>query len=382
MNERLAGLQKLRSEAIAKRNAILNTVQFEQREHLTAAETVNFKRLNAQITNLDLEIADVRDDLARSGRNNPDACAVARANARGSHSGWAARAAYAIAKMGGESRAVTSGSIDVPTLIEPDITPKARPDRLIDLLVNRKSIPGNAFEYFQQSVRTNNADTVADSATKPTSVLTVTPITDRARVIAHLSEPIPLRLLADHEELRMWLDSEMREGVLDALETQIVSGGGTGEDFTGILTASGTTAVAFDTNIHTTLRSALTAAQVAGEHPNAWVLSPADAETLDLTLETSGSGFLLDGVNASNEGSGNVFGDTLPRVVSPSMPAGVALLADWTRLRLYVREDVRIDIDTSGPDLFDKNLAKLRAEGRFGMGLLRPSSFFKIDLIA
>ncbi|KUH90622.1 hypothetical protein AU187_24430 [Mycobacterium sp. IS-1556] len=384
LKEKLTRLQELRADAIAKRNSIVTTVQFEGRDNLSSSETVRFKKLSAQITNLDREIADVRDDIARSGRDNATASHVARASARigGGGTDWATRAATAMHKMGGEHRAVTSGSIDVPTLVEPDVTPKARPERLLDLLVNRTAIPGNAFEYFRQSVRTNAADTVADSATKPTSTFTVEPITDRARVIAHLSEPIPLRLLADHDELRMFLDAEMRAGVLDALEAQIVSGSGTGEDFTGILTATGTTAVAFDTSLHVTLRSALTAAQTAGERPTAWVLSPADAETLDLTLETSGSGFLLDGVNASNAGSGNVFGNTLPRVVSPSIPAGTALLADWSKLRLYVREDVRIDVDTAGADLFDKNLAKLRAEGRFGMGLLRPSAFFKIDLTA
>ena len=55
-------------------------------------------------------------------------------------------------------------------------------------------ILGNAFEYYQQSARVNTATAVADGAVKPTSTLTVTPVTDRARVIAHLSEPTPIRL--------------------------------------------------------------------------------------------------------------------------------------------------------------------------------------------
>ncbi|MGV0795645.1 phage major capsid protein [Mycolicibacterium elephantis] len=354
--------------------AITSTVKRQGRNYLTESEDREFRAIHAQVTELESE-------MRRAGRFDPDIVAIKRATSRGGQD-WASRAATAIRKMGGENRAVTSGSIDLPTLVEPNVVAKARPQRLLDLLINRKSISSNSFSFYQQTVRTNNADVVADEATKPTSVFTVAEVNDRARVVAHLSEPVPIRLLADHEELRMWLDSEMREGVLDALESQIISGSGTGEDMTGILVAAGTTAVPFDTNIWTTLRSALTAAQVAGERPTAWVVSPQDAATLDLTLETSGSGFLLDGVNASNAGSGNVFGDTLPRVVSPSVPTGTAILADWSRLRLYVREDVRVDIDASGPDLFDKNLVKMRAEGRFNIGILRPSAFFVCDLTA
>jgi hypothetical protein len=79
--------------------------------------------------------------------------------------------------------------------VEPTISRIVRPSRLIDLLVNRKALDGNAFEYFRQTVRTNNAATVPDNALKPTSVFTTAAVQDRARVVAHLSEPAPIRLL-------------------------------------------------------------------------------------------------------------------------------------------------------------------------------------------
>lgn len=330
--------------------------------------------LAARIADLDEQIAERK----RAGDDNPAIQHSKRAATTGDD--WAARAANAIRAMGGESRAVVAGSVDIPSLVRTDVVTKARPERLLDLIVDRESITTNAFAFYRQTVRTNNAAPVADSATKPTSVFTYAEMDGRARVIAHLSEPVPLRLLADHAELERFLSSELVDGVLDALEYQIVSGPGTGETFTGILSTSGTTAVAYDTSLVKTLRSALTTAQIAGEKPTAWVVHPSDAATLDLLLETSGNGFLIDGFQTGNSRSGNVFGADLPRVVSPSIPAGTALLADFSQLRLFVREDVRVDVDLSGPELFDKNQAKFRGEGRFGLGVLRPSSFFVIDL--
>lgn len=389
--DKLERLLTRRVDTWALRTAIIDKVTADGRDDLTMDETRHFDALTEQLAEIDQQIAETREDYERSGRGNPGAEAAARANACGGNSrggGWAARAATALQKMGGESRAVTSGSIDVPQLIEPNITRMARPQRLIDLLTSRKPLQSNAFEFYRQSVRTNAAAPVADAATKPTSTFTVDPVTDRARVIAHLSEPVPLRLFVDHDELVNFLSSELREGVLDALEHEAIQGDGTGEHMAGLLHTTGVTAVDFDTDVPTTLRGAVTALQLAGVTPTGWVMHPNDAATIDLLryqwggADAADAGFLLDGFQNGTTGSGNVFGPTTPRVVSPSIPAGTAILGDWAQLRLYVKEDVRIDVDTSGPDLFDKNLVKLRGEGRFGIGVLRPASFAVVDLTA
>jgi HK97 family phage major capsid protein len=203
----------------------------------------------------------------------------------------------------------------------------------------------------------------------------------RARVVAHLSEPVPLRLIADHRALQDWLNSELADGVLDELEGQLITCPGTGETFTGIVATAGVTAVAWSVDIITTLRKARTALQVKSEQPTAWVLNPADAEIVDLTKESTGGGFLSAYGGDSEVAAGNnVFG-SIPRVVSNSVPAGTGLLADWNQVRLYVRESVRIDVDTGGT-LFDTNQAKFRGEGRFGLAVLRPQAFAVVDLTA
>jgi HK97 family phage major capsid protein len=296
--------------------------------------------------------------------------------APGVGSAWAKAVAGRIGKAAEAIgvKALTSGTIDVPSPVTQDIvTMPQNPRRILDLLVDRQALAGNTFEFLRQTVRTNNAAPVADSAQKPTSVFTVAPVEDRARVVAHLSEAIPERFLNDQPSLLRFLDSEMREGVLQALETQIMSGDGTGENFTGLLNTSGTLV-----DVFTTLRKARTALELYNQVPTAWVLHPSDIETIELTQDNEGRYYL--GGPSGELNVTTVFGE-LPRIPSTAVPAGTAVLGDWSQLRLLVREDVRLDADKSGT-LFEKNQIKLRAEGRFGFAVLRPAAFVEIDLTA
>lgn len=373
-------LEERRAQLAADIEMRLVAARRDNRDELTDAE----RRALADIRALDERIAYQRSEVARMGTmpslgGSSDAMAYGRQ--------WAEQVAEKITRaMGhdGEQRAVVSGSIDIPSLVEPEIIAIARPARLIDLFNNRAPLAGNAFEYYQQTVRTNNATAVADAAVKPTSVLTVAAHTDRARVIAHLSEPTPNRLWEDHDELRSWLTSEMLEGVLDGLEDQIVSGDGLGENMTGLLNTPGTTTVAFDTDAVTTLRSAVTALQVIGETPTGWALNPVDAQDVDLLRWGTSGGLLTEGYEGGGgtPSSNNIFGVAgVKRVVSNSIPAGTGVLGDFSKLRVYVRRDATLALDSSG-ELFTKNLFVARAEGRYGIGVLRPSAFAICDLTA
>ena len=72
-----------------------------------------------------------------------------------------------------------------------------------------------------------------------------------------------------------------------------------------------------------------------------------------------------------------MFGDPaeITRVICPSVPAGTGILADWSKVLIGVRESLRIDVDMSGV-LFTKNQFIARAEGRYGIGITRPASFY------
>lgn len=66
-------------------------------------------------------------------------------------------------------------------------------------------------------------------------------------------------------------------------------------------------------------------------------------------------------------------------MVTPSVPVGTAILGDFTKLRVYIRQDAHLDVDSSGV-LFTKNQFQARGEGRYGIGVLRPSAFAICDL--
>lgn len=355
---------------------------------LTAPEQQRLEAMQFDLASADEEIRIARADRDRLGEFPANLPRGDSGGAMAYAKQWAQQVAEKLTRSmsrDGETRAVVSGSIDIPSLVETEIVPIARPLRLIDLFPNRVALAGNSFEYYVQTVRTNAATVVPDGQLKPTSTLTVEAHQDRARVIAHLSEPTPVRLWDDHSELQSWLTTEMVQGVLDGLEDQIINGSGTGEDMLGLLATPGTTAVPYSVDVPTTLRSAVTALQQLGEVPDGWALNPVDAQDIDLSRWGTSGGLLLDGYESPTGATGgntsNIFGPGARRVISNSVPAGTAILGDFTKLRVYVRQDANLAIDASG-DLFTKNLFIARGEGRFGIGVLRPSAFAVADLAA
>ena len=265
-------------------------------------------------------------------------------------------------------KALLAGQVTVPAVVDVVQLPET-PTVLLDL-VARQALHEHTFAYMRQTLRDEKAAVVADGQTKPTSLYSFTEVIDRARVVAHLSEPFPIRFMADHEAMVNVLNAEMKGGVMRALEKEILQGDGTGEHFTGLLNVEGVRRVPFATDMVTTIRKAITASQKIGIEPTAWALSPDDAEKLDLTREGAEGGFLLGGDAKDRLGSAG----PIKWVVCPSLPAGPAVLGNWGSAKLMVREETTLQADGSGV-LFDTNQVKLRAEGRFGFAVTRPEAF-------
>jgi HK97 family phage major capsid protein len=300
-------------------------------------------------------------------------------------SGWASTVADELGQRADTYgvKALVVGSIDVPSPLVADVVAMPqRPRRVTDLLVERVPLTGPTFEFLRKTVRTPNVRAVPDGAEKPVSTFTAVPVTDRARTFATLSEPIPERFFSDYAALTRWLETELEDAVLAEVERQVINGDGVQDEdhdnVTGILNTSGIVSVAYTSDVLTTTRKARTQMTVLDEMPSAWVINPSDLERIDLLRENgSTGGFLVGGSSAAED---NVFGG-LPRVPSTLVPAGTAILADWSQVLLAVREDLRLDLDRSGEN-FKKNLVTARVEGRFGVGVLRPRSFCRVTLTA
>lgn len=296
-------------------------------------------------------------------------------------SAWAKNAAGALASTAASvgSKAVVAGSYETGQMLSTDIDRIPEyPTRLLDLLVNRRPVEANTFAFLRQNARHHNAAAVADGAEKPVSVYSFEDVEDRVRVLAHLSEDIPLRILDDIAEITTFLEDEMEGGLLREIERQVISGAGTGEDMAGLLSISGVLAQPWDASgLLGTLRRASTALEVSGETPTAWVINPADVQTMDLLTDGFERSF-FGGPSTQLAQSAPVWGT--PVVRSIAVPAGTAVLGNWSKLQLIVREDVKIDIDLAHG--FSTNTARFRAEGRFGVAVVRPSSFVIVDTTA
>jgi hypothetical protein len=127
----------------------------------------------AEVRQISDRIAELESEAARAGLG--DHLLARLGSGRGADDYakyWARETAHTLRRdlAGSESRAVISGRIDVPSLVEDYVSAIPFAARIIDLFTNRRQIDSMAFEFFQQvSPRTNNAAPVPDLAPKPTS---------------------------------------------------------------------------------------------------------------------------------------------------------------------------------------------------------------------
>jgi HK97 family phage major capsid protein len=250
------------------------------------------------------------------------------------------------------------------------------------------------WSYLRQTVRTNNAAVVAPGAKKPTSVFSLERVENRARVIAHLSEPIARQDLSDAPLLTDFVDSELRLGLEAALENQLVNGSGVGENMTGIGNVSGAQVQAWTTDLFTTTRKAVTKLEVLSLNGTGWVLHPDDWERLELLSNNEGDYYLSAGRQTLpiDRAARRLWG--IPVAVSTACTGGTGYLVDFAgSTELKVREDVALDWSEAlydpdrfgagvGGSLFEANMIVFRAEMRAGFDVTRPSGCVSLDLTA
>lgn len=248
---------------------------------------------------------------------------------------------------------------------------------------------GKTFDYLQElSTNTNNAAVVPDKGLKPTSKKELKEITDELKVIAHLSEPLPNRYLDDYAGFKNYLQTVMARDLIRKLNDEVVNGTGGDTHLTGILNTTGVLSQAWSTGLAQTLRKARTLLMNKDEQPTAWLVAPADLETIDLFADTA------ERFQSLREIMGN-----LPMVPCTGLATGTAILGDF-RLATLMDDGrgTKLDATDSSPystgndvngnpiisgNLFDHNMFKLRAEMRVGgLAITRPSGFVVVDLSA
>jgi HK97 family phage major capsid protein len=252
--------------------------------------------------------------------------------------------------------------------------------RLADLIPTSPT-SGDTIEYVRVTSFTNNAAPVAEatatggsSGVKPESGHAFEVIHDRVKTVAHW-EPITRRAMMDAGQVRGLIDEDLRYGIDEEMEDQIVSGSGSGENFTGVLNVSGRLEQTFNTDIITTARKAITNLRLNGrERATGWVIHPTDWEAFQLMTDNEDR-YYWGG--PGSEGAEQLWG--LPVIQSEAVTQGDAVLGNWRKARIWDREETRIYVSDSHADFFIRNLLAILAERRLGFGVIKPKAFVKVN---
>lgn len=213
---------------------------------------------------------------------------------------------------------------------------------------------------------------------KPESALAAVKVTTPVRTVSHWI-PITKRALSDPAQIKTLIDNFLRYGLEEELEDQMISGDNTGENFEGLGNVSGVQAQAWDTNALTTLRKAKTKVRTVGRSvANAYLLNPADLETVDLLQDNEGR-YYFGG--PGGVGSASVLWG-LPVIETEAVPAGVGYVGDFRKAILWDREQASVTMTDSHADFFVRNIVAILAEMRAAFGVIQPNAFVEIDLTA
>lgn len=244
----------------------------------------------------------------------------------------------------------------------------------------------NAIEFTKEASFTNSAAEAAEGTQKGESSLTWALVNMPVSTVAHWIK-ISKQLAADAPALAAYVDTRMRYGVNQKVDTQLVVGDGTAPNIsgtydTGNFTAHGYTNAAL-TAISGTfkklvlIRKVMADLYAAGFPADAIVLNPADWATIEIELLTTAAGQTLYSV--SDGGVPRLFG--IPIVQAIGMAADTFQVGRFSEAyMLYNREGVTVEMSDSDSDNFTKNLITLRAERRLALATEKPAAVRGGDL--
>lgn len=253
----------------------------------------------------------------------------------------------------------------------------------MEALLPSTTTSSNAIEYTKEASFTNSAAAAAEGAVKAESALTWSLVNMPVSTIAHWIK-ISKQLAADAPALAAYVNTRMRYGVDQKVDTQLVVGDGVAPNIsgtydTGNFTAHGYLSGALGATFPklVLIRKIMADLYAAGYPADAIVLNPADWATIEIELFTTAAGQTLYSVNEA--GQARLFG--LPVIQAIGMAADTFQVGRFsTAYMVYNREGVVVEMSDSDSDNFTKNLITLRAERRLALATEVPDAVRGGDL--
>lgn len=283
--------------------------------------------------------------------------------------------------IGFSVKAITSGSGSAGSLIVPqrdsNIVGIPRMQMRVRDLLTPGRTEGNSVEYAYQSTRENAAAPVAETQLKPESNYEWE--TDQApvRTIAHWV-PVSRQAMDDIPQLESLIDGEMRYGLDDVEDAQLLLGDGTGENLHGLYTQATPYAqpagvvVSAPTRIDQ-LRLALLQVELADYAPDGMVIHPTAWAGIELTKDGHG-GYIF--ANPQGLASNTLWGRPVvstKRIGTGNFLVGAFKLAG----QIFDRMDTEVRISDQDRDNFIRNMLTVRAEKRLALVVRRPGALVR-----
>lgn len=219
------------------------------------------------------------------------------------------------------------------------------------------------------STWTDAAAVVAEGALKPEASLEWDDVDFTLKTIAQWV-PVTNQALGHNPTLRSRIDTYLVNGIRAKMQAQVTD---------ALAAATGVQTQAFATDVRTTLRKALTKAQVAqaqlGGGPIAMLLSAQDAEAMD--LEAMASAFAVPGQGPAQVQTAW----RTPLVVVGAVPSGFAYVGDLKQIELYTSGGINVMTGWIN-DQFIRNTLTILGETESEANVFQASLLVKADLTA
>jgi HK97 family phage major capsid protein len=239
------------------------------------------------------------------------------------------------------------------------------------------TLDGGMVQYLRETVWTNAAAVVAVGGTKPESTKTFALVQQGLVKIAHWI-PVPDEFLEDISGLRSFIDAQMRNGVVEELNDQLVNGSGTGGNMLGLIALTGkapdiTAGAGAGAGAQAIAAQAAQVYALSRLRPDAVVMNP--KTWAGVSSELSASGGFIAGLNTFAQGApATVWG--LRVVTAPEVADGTAIVGAYRQGgQLYTKGGVSVQATNSHDDFFIKNITAIRAEVRAALVIYRPQAF-------
>lgn len=275
---------------------------------------------------------------------------------------------------------VTSGS----TTVFPDQRPGIIPGSFAPLTVRQilRAIPvtSNMVNSLREASWTNSAAEVSQGAAKPESDVTFEQYNVPITTVAHWIK-ISNQLLADAPAVVAYIESRLRDGLAQRIESQLINGNGTSPNLSGLTDSGNYTAYTptSDDLLVDAINRVKWTMWAAGNMPDTVIVNPADWGAMERTREGAGTGAYLYGMPGMQAGM-NPFG--LQVVISNHLQAGKFIVARMSDSAvLYNRAGAVVEMGYVNAD-FTNNLITIRAEERLGLGVDRPAGIYFGDFTA